>query len=100
MQVTLKLFYTKSINFKIFADEKDEIINLISYILFNKKKFYKQLLDLFSYMNIEKKQKLGLKLKNSDDITPRKVGIGAKFCLDSVSEEYWKEYKTCSQTST
>ena len=93
MQVTLKLFYTKSINFKIFADEKDEIINLISYILFNKKKFYKQLLDLFSYMNIEKKQKLGLKLKNSDDITPSKVGIGAKFCLDSVSEEYWKEYK-------
>ena len=44
-------------------------------------------------MKKKQKQKLGLKLKNSDDITPRKVGIGAKFCLDSVSEEYWKEYK-------
>ena len=28
MQVTLKLFYSKSINFKNFVDEKDEIINI------------------------------------------------------------------------
>ena len=97
MQVTLKLFYAKSINFKIFVDEKDEIINLISYILFNKKKFYKQLLDLFSYMNNEKKEKLKLKLENSDNITPSKAGIGAKFRLDSDSEEYWKEYKNKSK---
>ena len=93
MQITLKLFYSKSINFKNFVDEKDEIINLISYIIFNKKKFNKQLLDLFSYMNTEKKEKLELKLRNIEDITPRKVGIGAKFCLDATSEEYWKEYK-------
>ena len=93
MQVTLKLFYSKSINFKNFVDEKDEIINLISYIIFNKKKFNKQLLDLFSYMNTEKKEKLELKFRNIEDITPRKVGIGAKFCLDATSEEYWKEYK-------
>ena len=35
MQVVLKLFYSKSINYKYFIDEKDEIINLLSYILFN-----------------------------------------------------------------
>ena len=34
-QVVLKLFYSKSINYKYFIDEKDEIINLLSYILFN-----------------------------------------------------------------
>ena len=34
-QVVFKLFYSKSINYKYFIDEKDEIINLLSYILFN-----------------------------------------------------------------
>ena len=97
MQVTLKLFYIKSINFKYFVDEKDELINLISYILFNKKKFNKQLLDLFYYMNYEKKQKLELKFKNSQSITPKKIGINPKFCLDADSEEYWKEYKNKSK---
>ena len=34
-QDVLKLFYSKSINYKYYIDEKDEIINLLSYILFN-----------------------------------------------------------------
>ena len=37
MQVALKLFYINSINYKFFISERDEFINLISYILFNQK---------------------------------------------------------------
>ena len=52
MQVSLKLFYSKSINFENFIEEKDEIINLITYILFNDKTFYMQISD--SHSNVEK----------------------------------------------
>ena len=93
MQVALKLFYSKSINFKDFTVEKDELINLISYILFNKKNFYKLILQLFSYMNAKKIEKFELKLKESESITPRKVGVNPKFCLDKETEEFWEEYK-------
>ena len=97
MQVALKLFYSRSINFKYFKDEKDELINLISYILFNKKEFYKQLLDLFSYMNSRKKETLELQFKKSQKITPKELGIKARFCLDANSEECWKEFENKSK---
>ena len=93
MQVALKLFYSKSINFKNFSIEKDEIINLISYILFNKKNFYNLVLLLFSEMNSKKMEKLELKLKSNENITPREIGIKPKFCLDKESEEFWEDYK-------
>ena len=93
MQVALKLFYSKSINFKNFSIEKDEIINLISYILFNKKNFYNLVLLLFSEMNAKKIEKLELKLKSNENITPREIGIKPKFCLDKESEEFWEDYK-------
>ena len=93
MQVALKLFYSKSINFKNFSIEKDEIINLISYILFNKKNFYNLVLLLFSEMNAKKMEKLELKLKSNENITPREIGIKPKFCLDKESEEFWEDYK-------
>ena len=93
MQVALKLFYSKSINFKNFSIEKDEIINLISYILFNKKNFYNLVLLLFSEMNSKKMEKFELKLKSNENITPREIGIKPKFCLDKESEEFWEDYK-------
>ena len=93
MQVALKLFYSKSINFKNFSIEKDEIINLISYILFNKKNFYNLVLLLFSEMNAKKMEKFELKLKSNENITPREIGIKPKFCLDKESEEFWEDYK-------
>ena len=93
MQVALKLFYYKSINFKNFSIEKDEIINLISYILFNKKNFYNLVLLLFSEMNSKKMEKFEFKLKSNENITPREIGIKPKFCLNKESEEFWEDYK-------
>ena len=93
MQVTLKLFYVNTINYKYFAGEKDEIINLVSYILFNDKTFYKQMFDLFFYMNIKTIEALEYKFDKNKDITPKKCGIHAKFCLNDETEQYWKKYK-------
>ena len=93
MQVALKLFYSKSINFKYFKEEKDEIINLLSYIIFKDKNFYRQLKNLFSYMNSQKTKILEKKFKKSKEITPKELGVHPKFCLDKTTDEFWEEYK-------
>ena len=93
MQVALKLFYSKSINFKYFEEEKDEIINLISYIIFKDKEFYIHMKNLFSYMNIQKMRILESRFKKSKEITPSELGVNPKFCLDKTTEDFWEDYK-------
>ena len=93
MQVVLKLFYSKSINYKYFIDEKDEIINLICYILFNHQTIYRLLANIFSYMNYEKIIKLQQQFIKIGDLTPTDVGISQKFCLNKVTEEYMEQCK-------
>ena len=92
MQVALKLFYSKSINYKYFIDEKDEIINLLSYILFNIQKIYKYVSKIFYYMNYEKIEKMGEQFHRIGDLTPKDVGINPKFRLDKDTDEYMKQF--------
>ena len=93
MQVVLKLFYAKSINYRNFVDEKDEIINLISYIFFSKKIIYRNVSKILSYMNYEKILRLEKQFKKFGELTPKEIGVNPKFCLDQVTEEYMREYK-------
>ena len=93
MQVVLKLFYSKSINYRYFIDEKDEIINLLTYIVFNIPKIYKSLSKIFSYMNNEKIEKLRSQFQKLGELTPKDFGISAKFCLDKNTDEFMKELK-------
>ena len=93
MQVVLKLFYAKSINYRNFVDEKDEIINLISYIIFNKKIIYRNVSKILFCMNYEKIMSLEKQFKKFGELTPKEIGVSPKFCLDEVTEEYMKEYK-------
>ena len=105
MQVALKLFYIKSINYKFFISERDEFINLISNILFNydhlintkkedKNKYpiYETLFKFFEYSNKEKAKQLEKKFESFGEITPKETGVSPKFCLDKESEEFLKEY--------
>ena len=98
MQVTLKLFYINSINYKFFVSERDEFINIISYILFNQKReksyiFYDSIFKLFQYSNRKKSNELEQKIKKFGKLTPREAGVCQKFCLDKESELYFEEYK-------
>ena len=93
MQVVLKLFYSKSINYRYFIDEKDEIINLLTYIVFNIPKIYKLISKIFSYMNYEKIEKLQDQFLKLGELTPKDFGISAKFCLDKNTDEFMKELK-------
>ena len=99
MQVTLKLFYINSINYKFFVSERDEFINIISYILFNQKReksyiFYDSIFKLFQYSNRKKSNELEQKIKKFGKITPREAGVCQKFCLDKESELFFEEYKS------
>ena len=98
MQVALKLFYIKSINYKFFISERDEFINLISYFLFNQKsqneyKFYNLLYQIFQYSNEESSRKLKEKIRSFGTLVPKEAGVSAKFCLDKESEEFFEKYK-------
>ena len=99
MQVTLKLFYINSINYKFFVSERDEFINIISYILFNQKTeksyiFYDSIFKLFQYSNRKKSNELEQKIKKFGKLTPREAGVCQKFCLDKESELFFEEYKS------
>ena len=98
MQVILKLFYINSINYKFFVSERDEFINIISYILFNQKReksyiFYDSIFKLFQYSNKKKSNELEQKIKKFGKLTPREAGVCQKFCLDKESELFFEEYK-------
>jgi len=93
MQVVVKLFYSRSINYRYFIDEKDEIINLISYILFNMQNIYKNVSKIFYYMNYDNIEKLSSQFKRIGDLTPTDIGINPKFCLDKVTDDLMKQLK-------
>ena len=97
MQVVLKLFYIKSINYQFFISERDEFINIISYILFNQKKdkqytFYDSIYKIFQYSNESKENQLNEKINSFEKLTPKEAGVSPKFCLDEESEKFIKEY--------
>ena len=91
MQVALKLFYIKSINYKFFVSERDEFINLICYILFNYKKqnkyvFYNAIFEFFQYLNKEETEKFEEKIESLGSLSPREAGVNIKFCLEKEIE--------------
>ena len=90
MQVALKLFYLKSINYRFFMSDRDEFINLICYILFNQKdnNIYNLLFKLFQKSNEEKQNQLFEKIESLGKITPKDVGINPKFCLDEKTTKF------------
>ena len=95
--ISLKLFYSKSINYQLFIKEKDEFINLISYFLFKENDFYNNIFNLFELSNIEKYKNLRDKKKTLGEISTRDAGINQKFCLDESIKKnidvYSKEKK-------
>ena len=85
--ISLKLFYSKSINYQLFISEKDEFINLISYFLFKENDFYNNIFNLFELSNIEKYKKLRDKKNSLGEISTRDAGINQKFCLDENNKK-------------
>ena len=85
--ISLKLFYSKSINYQLFIKEKDEFINLISYFLFKENDFYNIIFNLFELSNIEKYKKLRDKKNSLGELSTKDAGINQKFRLDENNKK-------------
>ena len=101
IQTTTKLFYSKSINLDFFIEEKDELINLITSIIFLQSDIYKNIYNLFSIQFEKEVNDFKYKLFLIKDIKPKDLNIPNKLSLDEnttkeinkFKEKYKKEEK-------
>ena len=93
LQSVTKLFYSRCISYIYFKDEKDEFLNLISFIIFNNNKIYKKFFDLFELMNEKNINELKKKFQKLGKLNPEDVGIKEKFCLNQKTDDFMAELK-------
>ena len=82
MHSAVKLFYSTTLDFKFFEEEKDDLINLVTSLFFKTGQLYEAILELYSYSFKNEIQKFQDKLIELKSLKPRKLGIEIKFCLD------------------
>ena len=49
LQICLKLFYSRTINYSFFNEEKDELINLITTLIFRTGRIYEVMFSLYEF---------------------------------------------------
>ena len=94
IQVGVKLFYSRCISYKYFKDEKDEFLNLISYIIFNYDNIYKQFFELLQYMNTNRIELLEKKFNDFGDLKPEEIGVKDKFCLNEKTQKFMEKFRS------
>ena len=101
LQNCLKLFYCRTIDFSCFNNEKDELINLLTTLIFRTGKIYD---TVFKIQQIKLKSiadDMENKYNQLKDITPQQLGIEKQFCLneetfnmqEEILEKEQKKYK-------
>ena len=93
MQNVIKLFYSRSISYAYFKDEKDEFLNLVSYFIFNSD-IYHKFFELFELMNKPKAAKLEEQFELMGDVQPQEMGIKDKFCLNEKTKQFMEKLKS------
>ena len=93
MQNVIKLFYSRSISYAYFKDEKDEFLNLVSYFIFNSD-IYQKFFELFELMNKPKAAKLEEQFELMGDVQPQEMGIKDKFCLNDKTKQFMEKLKS------
>ena len=99
IQTTTKLFYCKSVNLEFFIEEKDELVNLVTSIIFLKEKIYQNIYSLFELQFKNEVNDFKYKLYLVKDTKPIDLNIPHKLSLDEntskeilkMKEEYKKE---------
>ena len=91
MENTLKLFYTNCINFQSFENEKDELTNLVTNLVFKTGKLYETFYELYNESLNKVLKDLQDKLEYLKDVKPEDLGIQKQFCLDELTLRFQKE---------
>jgi len=87
IQVCLKLFYCRAIDFSCFSNEKDELINLLTTLVFRTGKIYETLFKLQKLKLKDILYDMEEKYSKLREITPQQLGIEKQFCLNEETFE-------------
>ena len=90
LQIVVKLFYSQSISYFFFQEEKDEFINLMSSLVFKSGNIYEKMFEVFKLKFEEQICTLRTKMEMYTNLQPQDVGVKAQFCLNNITEEYQK----------
>lgn len=91
LQMILKLFYSTTLNYGCFTEEKDEVINIIASIVFNQNCIYNSMFKLYQISEGNRVKSLEKKFRQYKNIHPEELNIDVKFRLDLSTLEYQKE---------
>ena len=96
LQVCLKLFYSRTINYAFFNEEKDELINLTTTLVFRTGHIYETMFALYSYSLSQEITEMSAKYQKLRLIKPEDLGILPQFCLNgetlNMQEEILQKY--------
>ena len=82
MHCSLKLFYSTTINYSYFEEEKDDIMNLLTSLFFKTGNLYESIFNLYSMSYNHEVEELQEKLYDLKNVKPKDLGVLIKFCLD------------------
>ncbi len=99
LQTSLRLMYSKTINYQCFIEEKDEFINLITNLLFRDGKLYNDVYELFKISLYDQMKVLENKFLDLRKLKPEELGIHEKFCLNGVTLNFQKKLLEQNKTN-
>ena len=82
LQICLKLFYSRTINYSFFNEEKDELINLITTLIFRTGRIYEVMFSLYEFSLRNEIGDMKKKYEKLKKITPEDLGVAKQFCLN------------------
>ena len=82
LQICLKLFYSRTINYSFFNEEKDELINLITTLIFRTGRIYEVMFSLYEFSLRNEIEDMKMKYQRLKKITPEELGVAKQFCLN------------------
>ena len=91
LQISLKLFYSRTINYSCFNEEKDELINLLTTLVFRTGDIYDIVFELYKLSLMPEIDNMTECLLKLIKIEPQKLGIFKQFCLNKQSLDYQEE---------
>lgn len=91
LQIGLKLFYSRTINYSCFNEEKDELINLVTTIVFRTGEIYNTIFELYKLSLMPEINNMTTYLQELIKIQPEDLGIFKQFCLNKKSLDYQEE---------
>ena len=87
MHCSLKLFYSTCINYNMFEEEKDDLINLLTSLFFRNGNLYDSIFSLYSLSYNHEIEELQEKFNDLNKVKPKDLGVQIKFCLDEDTLE-------------